>query len=251
MGKGCSSVPLYHLVEEASGRVVVAAHEISGFFVESDHVRSEDILIFGSAREPVSLSKDLSDMELRVVDSVGKGLGSYYVGRVRLRSTLEGEECTSQGGFVATFYGYACPYVAAGSIWRRWASGDPLRKGEWVEYPVESHDSWLHVVQNSWFETGHVARKYGAEEVCVIDGREILGESSFYCALGESVNGPGGYFGSTLDGLADCLVSSRGGGSRFEVWWEHYSDARERMGASLAESVIGVLREFDVEVRLR
>ncbi|MFD8740989.1 barstar family protein, partial [Streptomyces sp. NPDC059618] len=176
---------------------------------------------------------------------------SYYIGRVGLSSTFEGKGCVGEGGFVATFYGHACPYPAAGAIWRRWASGSPLAKGEWVEYPVDSHDTWLHVVQNSWFETGHAAKRYGVGEICVIDGRQILGESSFYCALGESVNGPGGYFGSTLDGLADCLASSRNSGAPFELVWENFSDAQESMGALLAASATDVLREFGVNVTLR
>jgi hypothetical protein len=29
--------------------------------------------------------------------------------------------------------------------------------------------------------------------------------SSFYCALGEAVHGPGGYFGSNPSAVADCL----------------------------------------------
>ncbi|MFG3133301.1 barstar family protein [Streptomyces tendae] len=244
-------IPLYRLVEEESGTVIIAAHEINGFFVESDHAQSEDILIFGSAREPVRLGKDLSDVELRVVNSLGKAIGSYYIGRLGLRSTFEGKGGSGRGGFVATFYGYTCPYVAAGAIWRRWASGGPLIKGEWVGYPVESHDSWLHVVQNSWFETGHAAKRYGVGEICVIDGSQIVGEGSFYCALGEAVNGPGGYFGSTLDGLADCLASSRNASAPFKLVWEHFSGAQERMGASLAASAMDVLREFGVDVTLR
>ncbi|MET9259503.1 barstar family protein [Amycolatopsis sp. NPDC004079] len=251
MSESSPVIPLYRLVEEESGTVIIAAHEINGFFVESDHAQSEDILVFGSAREPVRLGKDLSGVELRVVNSLGKAIGSYCIGRVGLRSTFEGKEGPGRGGFVATFYGYTCPYVAAGAIWRRWSSGGPLMKGEWVGYPIESHASWLHVVQNSWFETGHAAKRYGVGEICVIDGSQIVGEGSFYCALGEAVNGPGGYFGSTLDGLADCLASSRNASASFKLVWEHFSGAQERMGASLAASAIDILREFGVDVTLR
>ncbi|MBJ6636777.1 barstar family protein [Streptomyces sp. DHE7-1] len=251
MSESGSIIPLYHLVEEEVGTVIIAAREISGFFVESDHGQPAEILIYGSARHAVRLGKDLSDVELRVVNSLGKAIGSYYIGRVGLRSWFEGTGSPGQGGFVATFYGHTCPHATAGAIWRRWASGSPLENGEWARYPVESHDSWLHVVQNSWFETGHEAKRYGVGEICIIDGKKILSESSFYCALGESVNGPGGYFGSTLDGLADCLASSRNASAPFELVWEHFSGAQERMGASLSASVVGVLREFDVGVTLR
>jgi RNAse (barnase) inhibitor barstar len=251
MDKRGSTDLLYHLVEEESGRVIIAAHKIAGFFVEADRADSDDVLIHGSAREPVRLHKDLSDMELRVVNLVGEVIGSYYIGRVGLRSEFDPEGCTGQGGFVATFYGYACPYVAAGEIWHRWASKRPLARGEWMEYPVEWHDSWLHVVQNSWFETGHAAKRYGVGEIGAIDGRQVLGKSSFYCALGESFNGPGGYFGSTLDGLADCLASSQDDGAPFAMTWKHYAHARKMMGAQLTDSVIDVLRQFNVDVSLK
>ncbi|MGO4649915.1 barstar family protein [Nocardia sp. 2YAB30] len=38
-----------------------------------------------------------------------------------------------------------------------------------------------------------------------LDGRDIVDEDSFYCAIGEAVNGPGGYFGWNLDALDDCM----------------------------------------------
>ncbi|GLW65308.1 hypothetical protein Arub01_35520 [Actinomadura rubrobrunea] len=247
-----ATLPLYQLVEEESGRVIIEAREIDGFFVDSDRDESRDVLIYGSAREPIRPDRDLLDVELRVVHSDGKVIGSYYIGRVGLRSEFEGEGGVGQGGgFVATFYCYASPYPAAGELWRRWAFGGPIREGEWAEHPVEAHRSWLHVVQNSWFEAGHSARRYGTEEVCVIDGRKIAAVSSFYCALGESVNGPGGYFGSNLDALADCLRQSAGTGTPFELIWEHFSVAQEKLGSRVAETLVSLLREFDVDVTLK
>ncbi|GAB3965658.1 barstar family protein [Streptomyces sparsus] len=243
--------PIYHLVEEESGRVIIKAHEIDGFFVDSDRVMPEDVLILGSARYPVRIGKDLTDVELHVVNPAGATVGSYYIGIVGLRSELPGGAHSGQIGFLATFYGHTCPYPAAGVIWQRRASEDPLRRGEWMEYPAEAHESWLHVTQNSWFATGHTATRYDTGTSCTIDGSKILNESSFYCELGESVNGVGGYFGSNLDALADCLASSTATGNRFDVLWRESTPSRERMGASLAGSVMGILREFDIDVTLR
>ncbi|MEE1804484.1 barstar family protein [Streptomyces sp. JV176] len=251
MSEEFSTTPLYQLAEEESGIVFIEALEMSGFFVESNEVEPGDILIFGSALRPVDLGKDLPDVELRVVDLTGTVIGSYYIGRVRLRSALKGEGGARRDGFVTSFYGHACPYSAAGEIWHRWASGVPLEKAEWVSRPVDSHDSWLHVVQNAWFESGRNAKRYLIEDTHVIDSRNIFGESSFYCELGESVNGPGGYFGSNLDGLADCLASSRASDAPFRLAWRGFSVAQERMGVRLADSVVGILREFGVEVTLQ
>lgn len=251
MSEELSIAPLYQLTEEESGITFIEAHEISGFFVDSGEVKSGDILIFGSALRPINLGRDLPDMELRVVDLAGTIIGSYYIGRVGLRTAMLGEGDTRRDGFVTSFYGYACPYAAAGEIWRRWASGIPLEKAEWVSHPVDTHNSWLHVVQNAWFEAGRSAKRYLIEDIHMIDSGNIFDESSFYCELGESINGPGGYFGSTLDGLADCLASSRVSGAPFRLAWQDFPAARERMGVRLADSAIDILREFGVEVILQ
>ncbi|MGV9802885.1 barstar family protein [Mycobacterium sp. NPDC003449] len=41
-----------------------------------------------------------------------------------------------------------------------------------------------------------------------IDGSQIGSKADFFTEIGRAVNGDGGYFGSNLDALADCL---RGG----------------------------------------
>lgn len=42
----------------------------------------------------------------------------------------------------------------------------------------------------------------------LVDGSHVRTRADFYTELGRAVNGPGGYFGSNLDALVDCL---RGG----------------------------------------
>ncbi|MGK5643322.1 barstar family protein, partial [Streptomyces sp. URMC 126] len=41
------------------------------------------------------------------------------------------------------------------------------------------------------------------DTVYCLDGRHITDVDGFYCALGEAVNGPGGYFGWNPDALED------------------------------------------------
>ncbi|OHU28627.1 barstar family protein [Mycobacteroides chelonae] len=42
----------------------------------------------------------------------------------------------------------------------------------------------------------------------VVEGSHVRTRADFFTELGRAVNGPGGYFGSNLDALVDCL---RGG----------------------------------------
>ncbi|MFC9945499.1 barstar family protein [Streptomyces pratensis] len=63
----------------------------------------------------------------------------------------------------------------------------------------------------------------------VIDGSGITGLDSFWDAIGEAVNGPGGYFGRSLDAFADCLGGGFGtpdDGSFVIEWRDHAASAR-------------------------
>ncbi|MFE9724115.1 barstar family protein [Streptomyces sp. NPDC005794] len=63
----------------------------------------------------------------------------------------------------------------------------------------------------------------------VIDGSGITGLDGFWDAIGEAVNGPGGYFGRSLDAFADCLGGGFGtpeDGSFVIEWRDHARSAR-------------------------
>ncbi|MBD3920226.1 barstar family protein [Paenibacillus sp. PR3] len=53
-----------------------------------------------------------------------------------------------------------------------------------------------------------------------LDGNNIVDHSSFYCALGEAINGPGGYFGFNISSLIDCLRGGFGAVTPFTIYWE-------------------------------
>ncbi|MFW0789396.1 barstar family protein [Gordonia sp. CPCC 205333] len=64
-----------------------------------------------------------------------------------------------------------------------------------------------------------------------IDGSAISSTKDFYEEIGRSVNGQGGYFGSNLDGLADCLRGSFGtpADDAFEFEWIDSENARANL----------------------
>jgi RNAse (barnase) inhibitor barstar len=69
------------------------------------------------------------------------------------------------------------------------------------------------------------------KRIYVIPGERIHSLEDFYVVMGEVINGPGGYFGSNLDGLVDCL---RGGfGTPQEPYvlrWAHAQVSRKALG---------------------
>lgn len=76
----------------------------------------------------------------------------------------------------------------------------------------------------------------------------MVDEDSFYCALGEAVNGPGGCFGWNLDALADCLRGGWGARPPFTLYWRQPHNARPAL-ASVSAPLLEVLREGGVSVR--
>lgn len=86
-----------------------------------------------------------------------------------------------------------------------------------------------------------------------LDGRYVTDVEGFYCALGEAVDGPGGYFGWNLDALDDCLR-----GTPFTLVWHdsavaraHLVDGydRRRLGPAVTlDTLLDLFAEHDVTV---
>ncbi|MCP3136381.1 barstar family protein [Pyxidicoccus xibeiensis] len=64
----------------------------------------------------------------------------------------------------------------------------------------------------------------------MLQGRFIEDLSSFFCSMGEAVNGAGGYFGWSLDSLQDCCVGGFGVAPPFIVRWEGAAASRRALG---------------------
>ena len=93
-----------------------------------------------------------------------------------------------------------------------------------------------------------------------LHGAGITDRASCYAVLGEAVNGPGGYYGSNLDALADCLRGGFGTEPPFTLVWHDSAVARRRLtgrveiagrGPSYFEALVETLRGGGVTVLLR
>ncbi|MGW7250441.1 barstar family protein [Streptomyces decoyicus] len=237
--------PLYLVSDEGSGSVLVAAEGVEGFFVAPEEEFSE--VAFQRVHEVERGRRRVEDAVLEIMNRRGGKVGEYFIGRVVLGDT----GVKAPDGYISRvayqFFGNRCEYPEAEKIWRRWASGIVLEKGEWLRWPVSYQSAWLHVVQNSWFTLNRRAARYGVDEVVYLDGAHISTRSGFFCALGEAVNGPGGYFGSNLDALADCISSSFGEGPPVKIVWRNFQASQEILDSAFLDSVAGVMREFRVD----
>ncbi|KKK04810.1 hypothetical protein LQ51_16855 [Micromonospora sp. HK10] len=142
-------------------------------------------------------------------------------------------------------------------ILTRWRHGPPTQKNMWSGYGRELRHQWAMVA------AAHhsVAQDRPAGTRYDLDGRFVTDIEGFYCAIGEAINGPGGYFGSNLDAFDDCLCGRFGASTPFRLAWhdstvarEHLVDGYDRLRLAPAvtmEYLLGIFAEHGVEIDLR
>ncbi|WP_146132487.1 barstar family protein [Streptomyces solincola] len=234
------------LVDDESGETLIAAAELDGFFVQPDReppeVTFRNVCRFAAGR------REVDSAVLRIVNHREDTIGEYYIGPVRLRAAEARGQGAEHPAVFCEMHGDRGEYPEAEDIWRRWVLDRPLQEGEWAQQSAYRHIAWLHVVQNAWFATGHRAARYGSADVVLLDGSRMPTTASFYVALGEAVNGAGGYFGSNLDALADCLSSDCGQGNLKRIVWREARISRRLLPSGFPEAAADVLREYGVQV---
>lgn len=85
-----------------------------------------------------------------------------------------------------------------------------------------------------------------------IDGSRIGSKAEFFTEIGRAVNGDGGYFGSNLDALADCL---RGGfgtpeDGKFRFVLTDYKHVKDALGEDAWRTLLSVFLDEHVDLRL-
>ncbi|MGW3986243.1 barstar family protein [Streptomyces sp. NPDC004830] len=172
---------------------------------------------------------DLDQAWLEVRDDRGAPLG----GRL-LHPRVRGWTVSSQGRRLVDLEldGAFVPVPPhARPLWERWLAGPPDAPGAWAGLGTRQRDAWLELVRDRGCRHGTVDRPAG--QAYRLDGRHITDEPGLYLALGEAVNGPGGYFGACLDALVDCLRGGFGHTSPATLHWEHAEVARGRLSHRL------------------
>ncbi|WNF26407.1 barstar family protein [Streptomyces sp. C11-1] len=243
---------LYRLVDKESGKVLLAAEDLRDYFMEEDPEPPETLTVtFVRAHQVGRARRKTEWAELQVVDRQGRTIGAYHLGRVIAAFRHELVPSGADRPDLDYSFGHTCEYPRAGEIWRKWATGRPVERGEWARYPSDWHESWLHVVQTAWFDSGRDATRYETDGTAVIDSTGISTRAGFYCALGEAVNGPGGYFGSNRDAVFDCLrTMRRDGAAPFRLVWWNFAASREVLGSDFTASVLALFEECGVETEL-
>ncbi|MFI0799183.1 Barstar (barnase inhibitor) [Amycolatopsis lurida] len=136
-------------------------------------------------------------------------------------------------------------------------AGRPSRRNLWAAYSRELRHQWAKVA------LGHhsSAPDPPSGTTYDLDGRFVTDIEGFYCAIGEAINGPGGYFGWNLDALDDCLSGGFGALPPFRLVWHDSAVARAHLvagydrhrlrPATTLEDLLTILAEHGIEVDLR
>jgi hypothetical protein len=145
----------------------------------------------------------------------------------------------------------------ARQIWELWRTGRPIRTGAWTGYDRQLRHQWSAA---ALAHHRHGARDAPAGITYHLAGGHITDVEGFYCAIGEAINGPGGYFGWNANALDDCLRGGWGATPPFGLIWHDSAVARthlhadddQRTGATEAsfEELLQWLTEGEVNVTL-
>ncbi|MGW0859676.1 barstar family protein [Streptomyces sp. NPDC002690] len=187
---------------------------------------------------------DAGNGHVRVLDADGVAMGSYFVGGV---TAVDVRPSAHGTGLVDLTVDLWCESAEPGSgaVWDLVRAGGPDRTGLWRGLSGDEQWAWLSVALYS-----HEYRRRGKPEALAgrtvtLDGRHVVDRNSFWCAIGEAVNGPLGYFGWNLDALDDCLFGGWGTAGGFTLDWTDSVEARARL-AEPGPSSDGEAPFFDV-----
>jgi RNAse (barnase) inhibitor barstar len=107
----------------------------------------------------------------------------------------------------------------------------PSSLNEWYHLDERNRKLWLNAASNRFFARSDFMPSEARGRVVVIDGMVTDTLLGFYCAIGEAVNGLGGYFGCNMNAFDDCLYGGFGLERPYTIVWKNCQEARFRLGS--------------------
>ncbi|WP_446037420.1 barstar family protein [Streptomyces sp. SID1143] len=190
--------------------------------------------------------REHESLQLRVLDADGGPVAAYTIGEARI------EEEDRPDGLVdlrVTGWLWDLPRPGTDRIWALWRqAGGTLPPGAWAPLDTEDRRAWLDAARLHAVWRHPLPAPAAPAGGYVLDGSAVTDRPGLYCALGEAMGGPGGYYGASLDALKDCLHGGFGPTAPFTLTWQDLATARTRVPEDL-EKALGALRAAGVTVR--
>lgn len=143
------------------------------------------------------------------------------------------------------------PPRAARQIWEMRFAGRPDTTNLWAPYDSATRREWMRAALRM---RPRVGADRGPGATYHLDGRYVTDTFGFFCALGEAVNGPGGYFGWNTHAIIDCCRGNWGARTPFTLVWHDWQVAERHLPVELPTykrvDWLDLLREGDVTVVL-
>jgi Barstar (barnase inhibitor) len=180
-------------------------------------------------------NKIRSNAHLQVLDLAGEVIGAYFMTVLACYDCMPRSEAAidRDENRAETRYDVTLDIVADGKpsavkeIWQRWGNGRPSAKNLWAAYPSNERLAWLDVVRSHDRPGLHPDAPPGT--TFELDGQYVTDYAGLYCAIGEAINGPGGYFGADLGALSDCLSGGFGARIPFTLRWHMFDVAARHL----------------------
>ena len=245
---------MYALVDDETGQTLGRFEHLSGFFVgrpdgnDSLGIGSVGPVQLGFEIKGISVGEDAlltlrakgrKNLVVQVLSSDLVPIGEYYVASAAVDLPKGGHLPGSANLIDLNVDGYLnwLPRREAKAIWGSWAEARPDRKGLWVNLPLGSREAWLEVA-GLYAQTEDQSNQSRVDTIDLPDyfmnGAHVEDLASFFCALGEAINGPGGYYGWNMAALADLLKSDSRSRAPFTLHWSDFDVAGIALSARVA-----------------
>ncbi len=193
--------------------------------LENDESYRQHLSLYGFRKNPDYIpDKSLDRIYIGILDTRGSMIGHYDFPMKRVIQPAELLPFSQDGDWEVLVHTYE-QVARTRRIFEMWdLLRDPsqLRCGLWIDFTLEERKIWQTVVRTYALQTNSW-RNQGQDGVTIhLDGRLITDQYAFFLLLGEQLNGPAGYYGSSLDALDDCLCGDFGPVPPFTVIWSHY-----------------------------
>ena len=105
-----------------------------------------------------------------------------------------------------------------------------LKLHKWKSLNRTQRLKWLMKARDAKFSSTHEKPDAAARHEFAIEGSNIDNLLGFLAALGEAVNGPGGYMGISLGAMIDCLYGGFGVTLPFRLRIKNSSQCQANLG---------------------
>lgn len=167
-----------------------------------------------------------SNLKINVINLKDEIIASYYFIFSLPQKCIKVSQNVSIY-FIGILPVVALPYIL--NIWKEWRVKMPTQLNMWSQLNFWEKRAWLQAVQLYNLNLLSCTQDKPEGSIFEINGKYVFDYPSFFCALGEAINGPCGYFGTTLDNLTDCLYGGFGATIPFTILWKNSEIARESL----------------------